>query len=235
MRAVGPLSLLTVLTMAPALVGTADAQPASPPLMPTRDVSVLYTVQPEGAAQAQPVQVYFQGGGGMMRVDGPPGPDGAPQGDMVLDRTAKTMTVVLNGPRIYMQIPEREQVRSPFVLDASMQFTRTGVGSVAGLPCVQWSIVSGKGSAIACVTTDGVVLSESGVDGDGARGQLVARTVTYGPLHAVLFTPPAGYQRSTHPQGLGQGMGPGGDPAGPVLTGPQAAPPGMQPGAPGEP
>ncbi|MGI4746091.1 MAG: hypothetical protein ACRYGI_16860 [Janthinobacterium lividum] len=193
-----------------------------PQLMPTRDVSVLYNVQPEGAPAPEPVHVYFRGGGGLMRVDGPAGPDGNSQGQMILDRDAKVMTVVLNGPRIFMQIPEQEEVRSPFVLDASMHFTRSGTGSVAGLACTQWTIATPKGGATACVSADGVVLSESGVDGQGARGELVAQTVQYGPLAAALFTPPPGYQRTAHPQNMGAGMNGGPGQGGPALSGPQA-------------
>lgn len=202
--------------VAPAQSGT------GPQLMPTRDVSVLYSVQPEGAPEPEPVHVYFRGGGGLMRVDGPAGPDGNSQGQMILDRDAKVMTVVLNGPRVFMQIPEQEEVRSPFVLDASMHFTRTGTGSVAGLPCTQWAIATPKGGATACVSADGVVLSESGVDGQGARGELVAQTVQYGPLAAALFTPPPGYQRTAHPQNMGAGMNGGPGQGGPALSGPQA-------------
>ena len=236
MRAAGIGSLL--LLAGAALVGPgrpAHAQGTDgPPLMPSRDVSVIYNVQPEGAPQPQPVHVYFRGGGGLMRVDGPPGPDGASQGQMIMDRTARVMTVVLNGPRIFMQIPEQDEVRSPFVLDASMHFTRTGTGTVAGVACTNWSIVTGKGNAVACVSADGVVLSESGVDGQGARGQLVAQTVQYGTLPPSLFVPPPGYQRTAHPENLGAGGNGGPGQGGPNLGGPVGRPPGMEPqGAPG--
>ena len=233
-RVLLPGLLLAGSTLA---AGRAGAQPASadaPPLMPTRDAVVLYDVQPDGAPQPQPVRVYFRSGGSLMRIDGPPAQDGSSSGAMILDRNARVMTVVMNQPRIYMQIPERDEVQSPFVLDATMRFTRTGTGtgSVAGLPCVRWSIVSGKGMATACVTTDGVVLSESGVDGDGASGHLIARTVQYGPIDPKLFVPPPGYQRTAHPQGLGQGLGQGPGPSdGAVPQGIQGLPPGT--GTPG--
>lgn len=221
--------LMLGLAAAPVL-GTAAAlaQPVGPPLMPTRDVTVVYGVRPDGAPQEQAVRVYFRGGGGLMRIDGPPGPDGAASGDMIMDRDARTMTVVVNQPRIFMQIPERQVVRSPFVLDASMRFTRTGASTVAGLPCTTWSMVTDKGAATACITADGVVLSESGVDGEGARGQLTARTVRYDPLPASLFAPPPGYQRTAHPDNLGQGLN-GSTSAGP------AGPDGFGPGASGGP
>ena len=186
--------------------GSRDGSRDGPPLMPTRDVTVVYAVRPEGAPQEQTVRVYFRGGGGLMRIDGPPGQDGSPSGDMIMDRDGQTMTIVVNDARIFMQVPEREVVRSPFVLDAAMRFARTGTGTVAGQPCTTWSITTAKGQATACVTADGVVLHESGVDGEGARGELTARTVQYGPLPAALFMPPPGYQRTAHPANLGQGL-----------------------------
>ena len=250
MRAIeiGSRLLLPCLLAGSALAGqaaaaaAAAAQGSGPPLMPSRDVTVLYGVQPEGAPQEQLVRVYFRGGGGMMRIDGPPAPDGSSSGDMIMDRDGKVMTVVMNQPRIYMQIPEREEVRSPFVLDASMRFARTGTSTVAGLACTTWSITTPKGDATACVTQDGVVLSESGVDGEGARGRMTARTVQYGPLPASLFAPPPGYQRTAHPENMGRGLGadggPGGAGAGGLDNGPSGAvPPGapLPPGAPGQP
>ncbi len=229
----------TILGTALAGAPAAMAQAAQPTLMPTRDVTVLYEVKPEGAPQAQTVRVYFRGGGGFMRIDGPPGPDGSASGDMIMDRDAKVMTVVVNQARIYMQIPEKQTVRSPFVLDASMHFTRTGTGVVAGLPCTTWSIVTDKGNATACITADGVVLKEVGVDGEGARGELEARTVQYGPLPASLFAPPPGYQRTAHPENLGQGLGgaSGPGPAGPggLDDGSGGALPPAPQGAPGHP
>ena len=204
----------------------------APPLMPARDVVVVYSVTPEGAPQPQSVRVYFRGGGGAMRIDGPPGPDGSPSGDMVLDRPNRLITVVLNPARSFMQIPEREEVRSPFVLDSTMRFTRAGTGSVAGLPCVQYSIVTPKGDSTACVTEDGVVLSASGVDGQGARGRLVAQTVQYAPLAPSVFLPPPGYQRTAHPEAMGPGGAPGGGPPGPGGPVPGGPEPGNAPGIP---
>ena len=82
---------------------------------------------------------------------------------------------------------------------------------------------------MACVTADGVVLAESGVDGQGNRGHLVAQTVQYAPLAGSLFVPPPGFQRTAHPAGLGQGVGQGGNPGtgpngGPIISGPPNGP-----------
>ncbi len=230
MRATSLMPALLLAAAAAGTAGTARAAADSPPLMPTRDVTVVYQVTPEGAPQAQTVRVYFRGGGSAMRIDGPPGPDGSPSGDMVLDRPNRLITVVLNPAHSYMQIPEREEVQSPFVLDATMRFTRTGTGSVAGLPCVQYSVVTPKGNSTACVTDDGVVLSAAGVDGQGARGRLVAQTVQYAPLPQSVFLPPPGFQRTAHPEATGPGGAPGGGIAGPGGPGPEGPPPGFQPG-----
>ncbi|MCQ8241102.1 hypothetical protein [Rhizosaccharibacter radicis] len=209
-----PVAMPVGLLLGSMLLGVGvPARPAladAPPLMPTRDVSVLYEVRPDGAPQAQPMHVYFAGNGGLMRMDGPPGPDGNPQGAMILDRDKHLMTIVMNAPRVFMQVPEGQEVRNPFLLDSTMRFTRQQNRTVAGLPCTDWAIATDKGSATACVTADGVVLFEQGVDAEGAKGMLQASKVTYGPVPASIFQPPAGFQRVAHPamgRGLGQGSG----------------------------
>jgi hypothetical protein len=87
------------------------------------------------------------------------------------------------------------------MLDDTMKFTATGKGHIAGLDCTTYSITSSSGNAIACVTADGVVLSESGVDAQGVRGHLMAESVAYAPLAASLFQPPADFNRVAHPEG----------------------------------
>lgn len=203
-RSTVPPTLCACLALAFAVPAFADA-PAAPPLMPTRDVAVVYSVQPQGAPQPQSVKVYFHDKGDLMRIDGPPGPqDGALSGYMVMNRPAKSMVVVLNQQHLFMDVPEGQEVRSPFVLDGSMRFTPEGTGTVAGLACERYGIVAGAGHAEACVTADGVVLSETGVDGQGNRGTLTAQSIDYAPLSASLFTPPAGYQRAGHPAAPGE-------------------------------
>jgi len=172
----------------------AHAQQADHPrLMPTRDVTVDYAVTHEGAPQPQTVRVYFGGEGARLRVDGPNS-----VGATILDRTDQQVTVVLNRQRVYTQFNPREGLRNPFLLDLSMQFTRKGASSQAGQACTEWAIVARQGNATACVTEDGVILREDGVDADGMRGHLEATTVTYAPIASTMFAPPAGYQRVSH-------------------------------------
>jgi hypothetical protein len=191
------LALLPVSFSLSALLSPLRAQqPDHPPFMPTRDVAVIYDVQPEGAPAPQRITASFGGDGRLMRIDSPDG-----QGETILDRDRKLMTVVMNSARVFMDVPEREAPPSPFLLDASMRFARVGTDTVAGLDCIRWAIAAASGSATACVTHDGVLLSEEGVDSQGARGRLVAQRVTYGPLPATVFQPPADYTRVAHPEG----------------------------------
>ncbi len=172
------------------------AQPAHPPFMPTRDVRVSYDVKPDAAPSAQRITVSFSGAGRLMRIDAPGG-----QGATILDRDQRLMTVVINSARVYMELPEREELRSPFLLDPSMRFAAGPADQVAGLACRHWTITGPSGNSVACVTDDGVVLSDAGADSQGARGRLVAEQVSYGPLDASLFRPPAGFSRVAHPEG----------------------------------
>ncbi len=193
-------ALLACLAALPLTVSTASrAQtPAHPPYMPTRDVVVVYDVQPDGAPAPQRITVSFADRGDLMRIDSPDG-----QGTTILDRDRKLLTVVMNAARVYMEVPERQAMRSPFLLDATMTFVPAGEGNVNGLPCMRWTITEGGGDATACITADGVVLSEEGVDQQGARGKLVARQVRYATIPPATFLPPTGYQRVAHPEGPG--------------------------------
>lgn len=215
-------------------IARADAQPAPdsahspthPPLAPTRDVQVAYSVQPEGAPAPKTIQVWFAANGGLMRIDSPEG-----MGATILDRVARQVTIVLNRQKVYTRLDAGSDIRNPFLLDLSMQYTRKGDTRVADVDCTEWAIVSGRGSATACVTADGVILREDGVDAEGMKGRLVATRVTYAPIPAGTFQPPEGYQMVTRhrvapgPGGTGSGgTGPGGDVARPVTGG--AIPPG---------
>ncbi len=197
------LTLLSIGAVSLSYAQPARAQPISsqaahPPFMPTRDVQVSYEVKPDAAPSAQRITVSFSGGGRLMRIDAPGG-----QGATILDRDQRMMTVVINSARVYMQLPERDELRSPFLLDPSMHFVAGPADRVAGLACRHWTITGPSGNSVACVTADGVVLSDEGADSQGARGHLVAEQVTYGPIDASLFRPPSGYSRVAHPEGPG--------------------------------
>ena len=205
------LALLSIGSVSPSRAQPAGVEGAHPPFMPTRDVRVSYQVKPDAAPSAQRITVSFSGGGRLMRIDAPGG-----QGATILDRDHRVMTVVINSARVYMELPERDELRSPFLLDPSMRFAAGAADQVAGLRCRRWTITGPAGNSVACVTADGVVLSDEGADSQGARGHLVAEQVSYAPLDAALFRPPSDYSRVAHPEGPAPYAR---DPAGPV-TGP---------------
>ncbi|MDT8872776.1 hypothetical protein RAA17_20900 [Komagataeibacter rhaeticus] len=71
---------------------------------------------------------------------------------------------------------------------------------MAGVACTQWDVTTDQGNATACVTEDGVVLQEIGVDGDGLKGKLEATKVVYGPIPDSMFQPPEGYRKVEPPR-----------------------------------
>ncbi|GAB6966613.1 hypothetical protein JCM25156A_06500 [Komagataeibacter kakiaceti JCM 25156] len=171
-----------------------DAATIHPPLTPTRDVQVDYNVQPDGVPEPKAVRTWFAYNGGLMRIDSPQG-----MGEMVLNRMSRQVTIIINTQKVYSQLDARYGIRNPFLLDLSMTFTRRGTSTVAGVPCTQWDVSTDQGGATACVTEDGVVLQEIGVDGDGLRGRLEATKVVYGPIPDSMFQPPEGYRKIDPP------------------------------------
>ncbi|AQS87417.1 hypothetical protein AA101099_2990 [Neoasaia chiangmaiensis NBRC 101099] len=163
-----------------------------PQLAPTRDVTVVYAVQPQGAPAPQQVTVSFAKDGDRLRID-----EANKIGATVLDRPAQQVMLIMNKQRMYMQFSPQHGLRNPFLLDLSMHYTPAGQGNVAGLVCDKWTIATTHGAATACVTQDGVILSEFGADADGAQGTLTAQNVQYGPIDPTLFQPPAGYEKIT--------------------------------------
>lgn len=190
----------------------ASAAEDHPPLMPSHDAVVTYEVQPDGAGQPQHVKVWFAAEGARMRIDSG---DGA--ASTVLDRTAQTVMIVLNGPRVYSRLTDRTGVRNPFLLDVSMQYRRLGSATIAGIDCTRWSVTSPQGQASACVTENGLILSEDGVDADGLKGRLKAISVSYDTIPTSTFEPPEGYQevhrRSVPPAGAPSAPAASGDTA----------------------
>lgn len=186
--------------LAALIQGTAHAAEGDhPPLTPLKDAVITYSVQPDGAPQPQQVKVWFTAEGARMRIDAPDG-----SASTILNRTAQTVTILLHKQRVFTQLEQRGSVRNPFLLDVSMQFTRHGTRTIAGIPCTEWSIASGHGDATACVTTDGLILAENGVDADGAKGHLSAESVSYETIPASDFAPPSDYQEVHHHRVAGQ-------------------------------
>ncbi|MCI1299312.1 hypothetical protein [Acetobacter sp.] len=228
--------LATILLPAAALAADGD----HPPLTPLKDAVITYSVQPDGAPQPQQVKVWFTAEGARMRIDAPDG-----SASTILNRTAQTVTILLHKQRVFTQLAQRGSVRNPFLLDVSMQFTRHGTRTVAGIPCTEWSVASGHGDATACVTADGLILAENGVDADGAKGHLAAESVSYETIPASAFSAPSDYQEVHQHRVSGQGGAPalstgpvngtGSSPAGGAAATPPPASSSGTPGASGQP
>lgn len=193
----GPLGMMMFVAAIAAGGAPAKAQEAAtvhPPLTPTRDVQVDYNVQPDGMPEPKAVRTWFAYNGGLMRIDSP-----LAMGEMVLNRMTRQVMIIINPQKVYSQLDARYGIRNPFLLDLSMSFVRKGTATVAGVTCTQWDVTTDQGNATTCVTEDGVILQEDGVDGDGLRGKLEATKVVYGPIPDSMFQPPEGYRKIEPP------------------------------------
>ncbi|MBS1102784.1 hypothetical protein JK202_07090 [Gluconobacter sp. Dm-62] len=162
-----------------------------PRLTPTRDVTVVYELTaPSSAAKGgtSTVKVAFSGAGDLLRIDSQDG-----NGVTILDRPAQQVTLVMMKQQVYTRLHPSHGLHNPFMLDLDMQYTPAGHETVAGVACGRWTILSSHGKASACVTDDGVILDENGVDADGVEGSIKALSVSYQDIPASTFEPPAGF------------------------------------------
>ncbi|GAD11101.1 hypothetical protein GFGA_1c0278 [Gluconobacter frateurii NBRC 103465] len=173
--------------------GTAAYADDHPRLSPARDVTVTYHLSAPGMQGAGgDVKVYFSGSGDLLRIDSADG-----RGITILDRPKQVVTLVMLERKLYAHIRPQHGLHNPFMLDLGMKYTKAGQATIAGVPCGRWDIQTAHGKASACVTEDGVILSENGVDADGAEGSIQATNVAYGDLPTATFEPPAGFQEIT--------------------------------------
>ncbi|WP_061492016.1 DUF4412 domain-containing protein [Acetobacter malorum] len=217
---------------APAGAPAPAPQMDHPRLMPGRDATIDYVFQPRppaggGPATALPikdrhVQVLFSGDGGLMRINYMLSMDGPEsRGAVIINRAAQEVMIILNDRKIYTRLVQQEVARSPFLLDMSMSFTRKGKSEVIGQPCTIWGVVSAQGNGSACVTDDGFILEQDGVDVDGLNGHLKAMKVSYDDVPATSFQPPAGFQEVTpHSPGSQSGGNEDGSAPPSVMRGP---------------
>lgn len=162
-----------------------------PRLAPARDATVTYHLAAP-ASQGDDVKVYFSGSGDLLRIDSADG-----QGITILDRPGQVVTLVMVPRKLYAHIRPQHGLHNPFMLDLGMKYTKGGKETIAGAVCDHWDIQTAHGKASACVTDDGVILAEDGVDADGASGSIRAVSLSYGDLPTATFQPPAGFQEIT--------------------------------------
>ncbi|MCG4252777.1 DUF4412 domain-containing protein [Acetobacter senegalensis] len=221
----------------------AAVQPDHPRLTPGRDAVIDYVFQPKppadlvqagkvppGPLPERHVQVLFSGDGGLMRIRYMKSMEGDDsRGSVVINRAAQEVLIILDDRKIYTRLVQQEVARSPFLLDMSMQFARKGTSQVTGQPCTIWSVQSTEGTGSACVTDDGFILEQDGVDVDGLNGHLKATHISYDDVPASAFMPPAGYQEIT-PHSPRPGSGAEGNSGSLAPSGPSGSPiPGVGP------
>ena len=159
-----------------------------PPMTPTRDVALTYhMLGPRPGA----LHMSLQAGTGLSRVQGP-----SQHGYVIVDRTAKQMTLVMTEKQIYMVVPiPAGQQRSP-ELDPTARFTRRGTDTVAGVACTVWDYSGEHATGTACITDDGVMLR---VQDSASHHGMEAAEVTYAPQPDADFRPPSGFTKQDVP------------------------------------
>ncbi len=195
----------------PPLAAHAQTGAQHPLFLPTRGVSVTYSLGADPGHPAQSTRLYYTtSGGGMLRINTP-----GDAGFTVLDRARNTQMLVIFAKRVYATMTLPPGTENGFILNDTMSYTREGSRTIAGYPCTEWKVTTRGTSGDACVTADGVLLAGSGGQPGGPQTSLTATRVEYGPQNPGLFAPPAGF-RELSPQEMEQVLGPppGGAPPG---------------------
>jgi hypothetical protein len=170
----------------PALLLLAAAAPppaaAGPPLLPTRDVAVVYDVTTaQGMAQER---LFWDQARHRLRVEPP-----SPGLYMIVDYATQRMQMVRDPQRVVIEAPAPNAALGV----SSAGGTAAGTDMVAGLACTRWITRDSEGgTAELCVTGDGVTLRvvKSG------RTLLAAAAVSFAPQPAQLFAAPSEYRHA---------------------------------------
>src|SRR5579875_3443495 len=110
--------------------GMARAQGDHPLYLPTRDVAVTYNIDNQGAGPAKQAHMYYSAKTNRLRLETP-----NRHGYVIVDRIAKTMTVVMGRQHLYFQTPLDPQMAGGFILSADMKFVRGPNQTIAGQRC----------------------------------------------------------------------------------------------------
>lgn len=170
----------------------APAAGEHPPLLPTREASVLYRMAGTGRPVTE-VRVTTLPNGGPMRIDMPD------LTYMLVDQAAKRMSLVAPNDQMVMEVPYDGGLQEVFLLDSRMKFARRGPETVAGTRCTVWDATLEPNHGLVCVTDDGVVLRSLIQDAQGRRSVIDAVSVSYAPAPASDFQEPAGYDHMAAP------------------------------------
>jgi hypothetical protein len=157
-----------------------------PLLVPTRDVTVTYSVHPRDHAPLQ-VRVSIAAGGARLRITAEDIPTA-----FLVDRREHVATILLPMLKMFTTVKIGDYDPQESVLRGA-HFERHGSETIAGRVCTVWSAVSAQGIAGACVTEDGVILRGHAANHHGELGSVMASTVEYGRLPPELFERPRGF------------------------------------------
>ncbi len=190
-----PLGLWTTITtlLAVMIAGAgAHATSEKPLFLPVRDVAVDYGVQTgaPGSSSLRPaMRVSYMADGSHLRIDPVDG-----MVPVIADLAAHRTVLLFPDSKAYLDVPFDPRMQRLLMLNDSMDFTREGTATVAGVPCVEWQIRTGSETARGCITEDGVVLE--GEAGSGKSHTLLrASKVVYGAQPPSLFAPPADWHK----------------------------------------
>ncbi len=182
----------------PVAPGAHTAVPAQPPLLPTREASVLYRISTRDN-QVIEVRITTLPDAVAMRIDMPD------RTYMLVNQAEHRMAMVVPEELMVMDLPYQAGVQDQFLLNSRMKFTRRGVDTVATVRCTSWDVLLDGSHAVVCVTDEGVLLRSVSVDADGKRNTIEAISVSYTPAPASDFLPPQGFDHMAGPGGLGGG------------------------------
>lgn len=187
------ITLTAVAGFALTSLGSAFAATDHPPLNPGRDAVVTYKVEVpvpgKEKRKLNEVKVSFEKNGDRLRIDQIGGTHVT-----ILDKVSQKVVLLDSKRKVFLALKPQHGLKSPFLLDLSMDFKSKGPKEVAGQKCTEWSLRSKFGAGKACVTDDGVILEEKGIDADGQHGEMTALSVSYSPLPASTFQTPKGYK-----------------------------------------
>lgn len=159
-----------------------------PPLVPTRNVDIVYRITRPHRPKIDE-RVRWSAGEHRERVDGPDG------SATIFDRDAHEVTLIVPHDRTYRKL--EGEPRWPIEPEQGAKLMRGGEAKVAGLQCVNWSWIEDDKSHMLCATPDGVALRLE-VEG---KTVVEARSVTYHKQKPDLFEVPPGYAPALAPEG----------------------------------
>ena len=182
MKRFGPL--LSALAVASALV-SAPAWADRPPAGPRQATQVQYHVENAQSMMPADFTVLFAPGGRKARVS-----FAGQVGYLLLDMNQNRVTMVMDQPKISMNIPTPALLAPYFNWRETLDFTRGGVERDGGRVCQIWDTTTPKGRAELCVTSDGLPLRVHAVGRDGTRSDVIAQAVQPGPSDQAVFEVP---------------------------------------------